>query len=289
MRPIRFCDACGNFIQAHPWIRPTGVYCDNCNPRVESEEGRRLRADDPFSQWVLEKRFIDLEGVECNCPANGFPSRFGPHQDWCEGLKYARAHQHRRRSKFSDEDIASVFGQETSLGGSRAILLAMSDLKVGSHSDFTKHDQNRGFSVFRRSLGIIKVGRPNKPKPYSVPREPRVGPYKLLSKMLRLVELVPPGSLRPAANWTQPDKVRLLKDAFEAGMSLRKAELVAGVSHQTAVNWRKRLQIETPPCGCGKPATHNGWCSVRFANSPLRQNAMRDLHSRERSKFQASL
>lgn len=67
--------------------------------------------------------------------------------------------------------------------------------------------------------------------------------------------------------------------AFTDGMGIRAAADFAGVARGTARRYFREL--DPPPlCKCGKPATHQGWCSVRFAESPARQKLMRKLHRR---------
>lgn len=75
-----------------------------------------------------------------------------------------------------------------------------------------------------------------------------------------------------------------LARAFAAGMSIREAARCVGCSKTTA---RKVFRIFSAAsgkpflCPCGQPNTHQGWCSHRYALSPVRQEVMAKLHTKQ--------
>lgn len=64
-----------------------------------------------------------------------------------------------------------------------------------------------------------------------------------------------------------------LLSAFNDGMGIRAAARYAGVNVATSRRVWRTLDPK-PLCKCGRPATHRGWCSVRFAASAPRQEFM---------------
>jgi hypothetical protein len=61
--------------------------------------------------------------------------------------------------------------------------------------------------------------------------------------------------------------------AFSDGASIRGAARFAGTCVQTSRRVWRTLDPK-PLCKCGRPATHKGWCSARFASSKPRQEFM---------------
>lgn len=87
-------------------------------------------------------------------------------------------------------------------------------------------------------------------------------------------------------NELPPDKVDDLYAAFAAGKSSREIVRSVGVAKNT-VTGHRRLWLAAgnavPLCACGRTSDHRGWCAVRFARSPTRQQAMRDMQARRMS------
>lgn len=57
--PGRSCDACGNKLNEHPWSHEGQSYCRGCWFDVSRQIGASLKADNPFVQWLFEKRSDD--------------------------------------------------------------------------------------------------------------------------------------------------------------------------------------------------------------------------------------
>ena len=68
-----------------------------------------------------------------------------------------------------------------------------------------------------------------------------------------------------------------------AGHSLRNTAAIVGLSNVTVLRLKKemRLDLSSVLCGCGRQATHKGWCSVRYAASGRRQEFMKSWHERQ--------
>lgn len=60
------------------------------------------------------------------------------------------------------------------------------------------------------------------------------------------------------------EQKQALKEAFEAGLSTVEAAEQSGVAKIVAEQYRKHL-VDLPLCGCGRPASHFGWCKSRLA------------------------
>lgn len=73
------------------------------------------------------------------------------------------------------------------------------------------------------------------------------------------------------ANHLKPEKRARLEVALADGLGTRTAAKVAGCSHITVLRYIKVLAVPRGLCGCGKAASHNGWCPWRYQNSALRQ------------------
>lgn len=72
-------------------------------------------------------------------------------------------------------------------------------------------------------------------------------------------------------NFLKPDKLAMLQDALADGCGVRTAARIAGCSHITAMRYLRLGLLRRGPCGCGKQAGHNGWCSWRFRRSHRRR------------------
>lgn len=66
-----------------------------------------------------------------------------------------------------------------------------------------------------------------------------------------------------------PDKAEEAKALFMLGRSTRQVCEALKMGKATAIKVRKIVQL--PLCGCGQQSGHRGWCRVRFAASPRRQ------------------
>lgn len=70
------------------------------------------------------------------------------------------------------------------------------------------------------------------------------------------------------SNFIPPDALNEIKAGIAAGLSMNAIAKATGCDKRTV----KRYYPETPPpCGCGAPAGHKGWCAARTARSPRRQ------------------
>jgi hypothetical protein len=58
-----------------------------------------------------------------------------------------------------------------------------------------------------------------------------------------------------------PDKIERLRDCLDSGMSSRATAKAVPCSLNTVTNYRRSLDLL---CGCGKPASHFGWCAYRL-------------------------
>lgn len=78
-----------------------------------------------------------------------------------------------------------------------------------------------------------------------------------------------------------PHKIEQRKQAealLMAGDSVREVHRKTGLAGNTITNVRNGIKDALPPCGCGKPAGHNGWCQSRYEKSPERQAVMNQIH-----------
>ena len=73
------------------------------------------------------------------------------------------------------------------------------------------------------------------------------------------------------------DAVKLL---VIEGKSNRAIQRELGISKHTVARYRFFIEAEfgIGRCPCGLPATHQGWCSYRYDNSPKRQAVMKKLN-----------
>jgi transposase-like protein len=73
-------------------------------------------------------------------------------------------------------------------------------------------------------------------------------------------------------NVLSPEKVEDIKQALlTPGLSLRQIERLTHHNKATISSYRDLLGIQRPPCPCGQPAGHKGWCSWQFQRHPIRQ------------------
>lgn len=71
--------------------------------------------------------------------------------------------------------------------------------------------------------------------------------------------------------------------AYNLGYSTRAAAKFSGASIVTVLKWFSIWNSKSPRlCKCGAPATHQGWCRVRFSNSQRRQQFMKRWTDRQR-------
>lgn len=71
------------------------------------------------------------------------------------------------------------------------------------------------------------------------------------------------------------DQQDVLRNAFQAGLSIRSAARFAGVAKGTAQRYFRMM----PPllCPCGRELPHKSWCTYRVALSPRRQEVLMRL------------
>jgi hypothetical protein len=70
------------------------------------------------------------------------------------------------------------------------------------------------------------------------------------------------------ANFLPAETVAEIIAGVQAGLSLRAISRMTGTSKNTV---SKYIPRQRPPCPCGAPAGHNGWCKARYAESPARK------------------
>lgn len=77
------------------------------------------------------------------------------------------------------------------------------------------------------------------------------------------------------------EKVLGLLDFYENGASIRTAARGVAVAKRTAQEYYALFRCVRPRsfCACGQRADHQGWCAVRFRNSPARQAVMKRMHN----------
>jgi len=87
--------------------------------------------------------------------------------------------------------------------------------------------------------------------------------------------------------YAQGDKLEKAAKLLEEGKSVRKIVELTGMSKGTVSKLRSILKetlgIE-PVCGCGLPATHQGFCSFRVTNSPNRQEFLKKWHLKQKKE-----
>lgn len=76
-------------------------------------------------------------------------------------------------------------------------------------------------------------------------------------------------------NELPPHKRSLLKRMLACGASVRNIASAVPCSMNTVKRYADMWTLSVQ-CGCGKPAGHNGWCSVRLDFSPARRGWLRD-------------
>jgi transposase-like protein len=78
-----------------------------------------------------------------------------------------------------------------------------------------------------------------------------------------------------ASRMISPQQVEAIKSALlTPGMTLRQIEAITHHNKATIATYAKLLGLKRPPCPCGQPAGHKGWCSWQFQRHPLRQAAL---------------
>lgn len=78
-------------------------------------------------------------------------------------------------------------------------------------------------------------------------------------------------------------KLRELRELFRAGQSARESMESSGLADMTVRKYFGWFELLYGPrmCACGQPMKHRGWCSVRYAKSPKRQEFMKKWHKKK--------
>lgn len=100
------------------------------------------------------------------------------------------------------------------------------------------------------------------------------GHHRNATQRLRCISCGKTLSCQRVNNFLVGEQKTALRKCFESGMSIRASARAVGVRRNTAWTYYKLWNISAL-CGCGKPATHRGWCAVRFDQSPKRQEFMK--------------
>jgi hypothetical protein len=89
----------------------------------------------------------------------------------------------------------------------------------------------------------------------------------------------PSGSGRKAGSYWKPAKRDEAQELLLDGKSVRQTMALTNLAKNTVLSIRKTLlaEMKSVYCGCGLPVDHRGWCSVRYAASPVRQAFMSTL------------
>lgn len=85
------------------------------------------------------------------------------------------------------------------------------------------------------------------------------------------------------SNWLPVTKRKALLDHLMDGRSVRDTARLVGCSKVTVSQYRKIIRVaemwgedlRLPKCACGQNSGHRGWCAVRYARSPKRQDFMK--------------
>lgn len=98
----------------------------------------------------------------------------------------------------------------------------------------------------------------------------------------------PPRPPKPPCDWhasrgmySKGGRLEKATALMKEGKGNREICRLTGMSKNTAAKLRKVIEAENGGpflCSCGKQATHNGWCSHRFAKSPKRQAFVASLN-----------
>lgn len=141
----------------------------------------------------------------------------------------------------------------------------------------------------REVVGSMPTRTTNLLKVPEVPRVPKVSKPPKPPKHPK-----PP---KPPYDWHAPRGMRSKGGRLEKATALmkegkgnREVSRLTGMSKTTAAKLRKVLETENGGpflCPCGKPATHPGWCSYRFAKSPRRQKFIVDWNDPGATRLQS--
>lgn len=85
---------------------------------------------------------------------------------------------------------------------------------------------------------------------------------------------------RRGGNYLSTEKRNAVVEKLQFGVSIRDIVEQTGVSKHTIINIRKRVTL--PPCQCGKPGGHRGWCKPRVKRSHKRRAFLTKLHTKQR-------
>jgi hypothetical protein len=77
-------------------------------------------------------------------------------------------------------------------------------------------------------------------------------------------------------NKLEPVVVARMYELFAQSFGVRAVAETLQISKNTAAKYLR--QIPTPRCDCGRPVTHNGFCTVRYRRSERRQEFMQRWH-----------
>ncbi len=86
-------------------------------------------------------------------------------------------------------------------------------------------------------------------------------------------------------NTILPIEYTLLYNLIIEGQSIRYIAKELNLAKNTVSRYRKMIGI-VPLCACGQPATHQGWCKVRFQKSSSRQDFIKNWHSKKSKTVQ---
>ena len=73
------------------------------------------------------------------------------------------------------------------------------------------------------------------------------------------------------------DKLNHIVKLLQSGESIRHTAELAKANVHTVRRIHREFEIAVA-CPCGEPANHQGWCKVRLARSPARQEFLRQWH-----------
>lgn len=95
------------------------------------------------------------------------------------------------------------------------------------------------------------------------------------------------------SNDLPPAKRRKVLRLLLEGQSVRGVANAVGCAKNTVLRYRAVIQaaellgdksVHLPTCECGQPAGHRGWCAVRYAKSPKRQEFIRRWRKKDEPK-----
>jgi hypothetical protein len=75
-----------------------------------------------------------------------------------------------------------------------------------------------------------------------------------------------------------PERAAEVRERLLAGASVRQIVRATNVAKGTIQRMRATLADQIPPCVCGAPGGHKGWCTQRYNHSPARQATVAALN-----------